>query len=158
MTSPNPNICQVAVAEPIPGPLEAIANGYEVTLHISAKETAYAVGKFAEIMKAEPAGRWERWSDNGGTPEDLKIATAAFLALARTLPMNAWNYLRWLEFEDCGAGHLDDYVVHRLARASDEELADLVQRGLGDRNLDALGLERIDEPVSMSRRKREIGL
>lgn len=132
------------------GALKAIANGgVEVSMLVPHRDFETAWVLLSEIMNKEPSFRRRTWSEDGHTEDELRLLAGLYWTVSRALPMSSSNFVDWLE-QSGGSDALGDYAVYRVRQLDDNSLRDQV---LHDRDLDALGLERIEDPVRRPARK-----
>lgn len=132
------------------GALKAIADsGVEVSMLVPHRDFEVAWELLGKIMDKEPNFVRRTWSDDGRTEEELRLLVGLFWTVSRALPMSSSNFIDWLD-RTWGSDALADYAVYRVRQMDDNSLRDRV---LYDRDLDALGFERIEDPVRGSRRK-----
>ena len=136
----------VKLADPSIGALQAIADGgVDVTIRVAIRHLEWAWARLGEIMDAEPSSRRRTWAEDGHTEEELRLLCGLFSAVANAIPMNPSNFIDWLRVLDSDA--LDGFVTWHLAQMEDEQLREVLSCVLRDKNLDNLGLERIEDPV-----------
>lgn len=138
----------VKLADPSAGPLQAIADGgLDVTMRVTTKDLEWGWDRLGKIMDAEPSSRRQAWAEDGHTEDELRLLCGLFVAVSHAIPMARSNFIEWLRALD-GGDSLDDYVIWRVRQMEDEVLRDLFRYALEGRDLDALGLERLDDSVS----------
>lgn len=146
----------VKLTDPNVGPLQAIAGGgVDVTMRVTMQDLEGSWKTLGGIMDKEASCRRTSWVEDGNTQDELQLLCGVFAAVTRMLPMCPSNFIEWLRV--FAPDRLDDYVTWRLGQMSDDELRNSLAYALHGRDLDALGLERIDEPVSAARKRRGSG-
>ena len=142
-------VSSVRLTDPKAGALQVIADGgVDVSMRVSNSDFDWAWSRLGKIMEDDPSSSRKMWDEEGRTDEELRLLVGLFWAVSQALPMNVRNFIDWLDTIDA-SNALDDFAAYRVRQMDAQTLIDRV---LYDRDLDTLGLERIEEPVRRRRR------